>query len=122
MTATAPIDLPSVAKPVSRRRSAKPAIVSASTLALHLDCSPTYIGKLEAEGVIQRQADGFSSSEHLAGDGPTVFDHVCRMGLEGIVSGLIVPTAGGRRGRGSSRRNPASEAVREREKSVTKFT
>jgi ATP-dependent DNA ligase len=25
-------------------------------------------------------------SEHLTGDGQTVFDHVCRMGLEGIVS------------------------------------
>ena len=24
--------------------------------------------------------------EHLAGDGPTVFEHVCRMGLEGVVS------------------------------------
>ena len=24
--------------------------------------------------------------EHLVGDGPTVFDHVCQMGLEGIVS------------------------------------
>jgi len=23
---------------------------------------------------------------HLTGDGPTVFDHVCRMGLEGVVS------------------------------------
>jgi Fe-S oxidoreductase len=28
-------------------------------LAQHLDCSRTYIGKLEAEGVIQRQGDGF---------------------------------------------------------------
>jgi hypothetical protein len=28
-------------------------------LALHLDCSRTYIGKLEAEGVIQRQGDGY---------------------------------------------------------------
>ena len=37
----------------------KPATVSASALALHLDCSRTYIGKLEAEGVIQRQGDGF---------------------------------------------------------------
>jgi len=45
---------------VSRRRSAKPATVSASALAQHLDCSRTYIGKLEAEGVIQRQGDGFS--------------------------------------------------------------
>src|SRR6185436_10339598 len=48
-----------VAKPVSRPRSAKPATVSASALALHLDCSRTYIGKLEAEGVIQRQDNGF---------------------------------------------------------------
>ena len=53
------IDHPSVAKPVSRRRSTKPATVSASALALHLDCSRTYVGKLEAEGVIQRQGDGF---------------------------------------------------------------
>ena len=35
------------------------ATVSASALALHLDCSRTYIGKLEAEGVIQQQGDGF---------------------------------------------------------------
>ena len=49
-----------VARPSpSRRRSRKPATVSASALALHLDCSRTYIGKLEAEGVIQRQGDGF---------------------------------------------------------------
>jgi hypothetical protein len=35
------------------------ATVSASALALHLDCSRTYIGKLESEGVIQRQGNGF---------------------------------------------------------------
>jgi hypothetical protein len=35
------------------------ATVSASALALHLDCSRAYIGKLEAEGVIQRHGDGF---------------------------------------------------------------
>ena len=33
--------------------------VSASALALHLDCTRTYIGKLEAEGVIHRQGGGF---------------------------------------------------------------
>ena len=59
MTATVTIDRRSVAKPVSRPRSRKAATVSASALALHLDCSRTYIGKLEAEGVIQRQGDGF---------------------------------------------------------------
>jgi hypothetical protein len=52
------IDRPPNAKPISRPRSRKPATVSASALALHLDCSRTYIGKLEAEGVIQRQGDG----------------------------------------------------------------
>ena len=54
------IDRPHAAKPISRRQSAKPATVSASALAQHLDCSRTYIGKLEAEGVIQGQGDGFS--------------------------------------------------------------
>jgi hypothetical protein len=48
-----------VANPAPRPRSRKPATVSASALALHLDCSRTYIGRLEAEGVIQRQGDGF---------------------------------------------------------------
>ena len=33
--------------------------VSASAQAQHLDCSRAYIGKLEAEGVVQRQGDGF---------------------------------------------------------------
>ena len=58
MTENITIDRP-VAKPVPRPRSRKPATVSASALALHLDCSRTYIGKLEADGVIQRQGDGF---------------------------------------------------------------
>jgi phage terminase Nu1 subunit (DNA packaging protein) len=36
-----------------------PQTVSASALALHLDCSRPYVGKLEAEGVVQRQVGGF---------------------------------------------------------------
>ena len=35
-------------------------------------------------GKSQRRAIRFV--EHLTGDGPTIFHHVCRMGLEGIVS------------------------------------
>jgi ATP-dependent DNA ligase len=51
--------------------------------------------------------------EHLTGDGPTVFDHVCRMGLEGIVS----KRTDARYRSGPSRtwvksKNPASAAVR----------
>jgi hypothetical protein len=50
-----------MAAPVASDRTsvAEPTTVSASALALHLDCSRTYIGKLEAEGVIQRHGDGF---------------------------------------------------------------
>jgi hypothetical protein len=61
MAETVTIDRSSVVKPVSRRRSGRTATVSASALARHLDCSRTYIGKLEAEGVIQRQGDGSRS-------------------------------------------------------------
>ena len=55
MAETATLDRPPVTKPVSRPRSRKPATANASALALHLDCSRTYIGKLEAEGVIQKR-------------------------------------------------------------------
>ena len=60
MAETVTIDCPCVAKPKHAKveRGGK-ATVSASALALHLDCSRTYIGKLEAEGVIRRQGDGF---------------------------------------------------------------
>jgi hypothetical protein len=50
MTETAANDRPPIANGA--------ATVSASALALHLDCSRAYIG-LEAEGVIQRQSRGF---------------------------------------------------------------
>ncbi len=59
MTEAVRSDRSPVAKPAARRRSAKAASVSASVLALHLDCSRTFIGKLEAEGVIQRTDQGF---------------------------------------------------------------
>jgi hypothetical protein len=55
MTETVTNDRP----PVPRPRSRGLATVSASALALHLDCSRAYIGKLEAEGVIQQQGSGF---------------------------------------------------------------
>jgi hypothetical protein len=59
MAETVATDHPPVAKPVSRRRSRTPATGSASALAQHFDCSRTYIGKLEADGVIQREGGGF---------------------------------------------------------------
>jgi hypothetical protein len=40
-----------------------PKVLRPSALALHLDCSRTYIGKHEADCVIQRQAGGFPVDE-----------------------------------------------------------
>ena len=60
MAETVPVDRPPAARAtVSQPRFRVAATVSASALAQHLDCSRTYIGKLEAEGVIQWQGDGF---------------------------------------------------------------
>ena len=51
--------------------------------------------------------------EHLTGDGPTVFDHVCRMGLEGIVSKRVdAPYRSGPSKAWVKTKNPASDAVR----------
>ena len=52
-------------------------------------------------------------TEHLTGDGPTVFDHICRMGLEGIVSKRTdAPYRSGPSKTWLKAKNPASEAVR----------
>ena len=51
--------------------------------------------------------------EHLTDDGPTVFEHVCRMGLEGIVSKRTdAPYRSGPSKAWLKSKNPASEAVR----------
>ena len=62
-------------------------------------------------GRAKRQVIHFN--EHLADDGPNVFKHVCRMGLEGIVSKRT--DASYRSGMSTTwlkSKNPASEAVR----------
>jgi bifunctional non-homologous end joining protein LigD len=52
-------------------------------------------------------------NEHLAGDGPTVFDHVCRMNLEGIVSKRVdAPYRSGPSRMWLKAKNPASDEVR----------
>jgi ATP-dependent DNA ligase len=51
--------------------------------------------------------------EHLTGDGPTIFDHVCRMGLEGIVSKRTdAPYRSGPSKTWLKAKNPESAAVR----------
>ena len=51
--------------------------------------------------------------EHLTGDGPTVFEHVCRMGLEGIVSKRVdAPYRSGPSKTWLKSKNPESAAER----------
>jgi bifunctional non-homologous end joining protein LigD len=51
--------------------------------------------------------------KHLTGDGPTVFSHVCQLGLEGIVSKrLDAPYRSGLVKTWLKSKNPLSEAVR----------
>jgi bifunctional non-homologous end joining protein LigD len=63
-------------------------------------------------------------NEHLKGDGQAVFDHVCQMGLEGIVSKRVdAPYRSGPSKVWLTSKNPAIAAVRrEHEESVAKFT
>jgi bifunctional non-homologous end joining protein LigD len=36
--------------------------------------------------VLAKAGPGIRFNEHIEGDGPTVFAHACKLGLEGIVS------------------------------------
>jgi bifunctional non-homologous end joining protein LigD len=42
--------------------------------------------KAKLAKLLSKVGDGIYLSEHLAGDGGIIFEHACRMGLEGIVS------------------------------------
>src|SRR5262245_12773283 len=42
--------------------------------------------KATLASVLRRAAPGLRFNEHIEADGPTVFAHACKMGLEGIVS------------------------------------
>ena len=47
---------------------------------------PLEVRKATLASVVSRAAPGLRLNEHIEADGPTVFAHACRMGLEGIVS------------------------------------
>jgi bifunctional non-homologous end joining protein LigD len=42
--------------------------------------------KATLASLLKRAAPGLRLNEHIEADGPTVFAHACKMGLEGIVS------------------------------------
>jgi ATP-dependent DNA ligase len=47
---------------------------------------PIEVRKAELDRLIRRSQPGFQLSEYIEAEAATVFDHACKMGLEGIVS------------------------------------
>jgi bifunctional non-homologous end joining protein LigD len=72
--------------------------------------------KATLASMLRRAAPGVRINEHIEADGPTVFAHACKMGLEGIVSKRKGSSY--RSGRSSDwlkSKNPACEAARREE-------
>jgi bifunctional non-homologous end joining protein LigD len=47
---------------------------------------PLEVRKATLASTLAKAGPGIRFNEHIEGDGPTVFAHACKMGLEGIVS------------------------------------
>ena len=47
---------------------------------------PLEVRKATLKSVLTKAGPGLRLNEHIEADGPTVFAHACRMGLEAIVS------------------------------------
>ena len=59
-------------------------ISSATTIRRVRD--PLEVRKATLRSMLAKAGLGLRFNEHLEGDGPTVFAHACKLGLEGIVS------------------------------------
>jgi ATP-dependent DNA ligase len=69
--------------------------------------------KTTLASVLRRAAPGLRLNEHIEADGPTVFAHACKMGLEGIVSKRKdSPYRSGRSPDWVKSKNPACAAVK----------
>ena len=51
-----------------------------------LRCDPLEMRKATLRSMLAKAGLGLRFNKHLEGDGPTVFAHACKLGLEGIVS------------------------------------
>ena len=77
---------------------------------------PLNTRKATLASVLRRAAPGLRFNEHIEANGPTVFAHACKMGLEGIVSKRKhSPYRSGRSPDWLKSKNPACEAVRREE-------
>jgi bifunctional non-homologous end joining protein LigD len=74
------------------------------------------VRKATLASLLRRAAPGLRLNEHIEADGPTVFAHACKLGLEGIVSKRKgSPYRSGRSPDWLKMKNPACAAVRREE-------
>src|SRR5262249_42292900 len=74
---------------------------------------PLEVRKATLASVLTKAAPGLRLNDHIEADGPTVFAHACKMGLEGIVSKRKTSTyRSGRSPDWLKSKNPTCEAVR----------
>jgi len=70
------------------------------------------VRKATLKSVLVKAGSGLRLKEHIEADGPTVFAHACKMGLEGIVSKHKTSTyRSGRSPDWLKSKNPAAPAV-----------
>jgi bifunctional non-homologous end joining protein LigD len=74
---------------------------------------PLEVRKATLASVLAKTAPGLRLNEHIEADGPTVFAHACKMGLEGIVSKRKTSTyRSGRSPDWLKSKNPACAALK----------
>jgi bifunctional non-homologous end joining protein LigD len=74
---------------------------------------PLQVRKATLASIVAKARPGIRFNEHIEGDGPTVFAHACKMGLEGIVSKRKdSPYRSGVLPRWLKMKNPACSAVK----------
>src|SRR5512132_1775983 len=74
---------------------------------------PLDVRKATLASLLRRSATGLRLNEHIEADGPTVFAHACKLGLEGIVSKRKgSPYRSGRSPDWLKMKNPACAAVK----------
>ena len=101
-----------------RSRASHDAVLFAFDLLLHDGADLRDLALIERKRRLARligkaKQNAIRFVEHLTDDGAVVFEHACRMGLEGIVSKRVdAPYRGGPSKVWLKSKNPASEAVR----------
>ena len=74
---------------------------------------PLEVRKATLRSMLAKAGLGLRFNEHIEDDGPTIFAHACKMGLEGIVSKRKdSPYRSGRSPDWLKMKNPAAAAVK----------